>query len=182
MNLELFHNTRLNIRHTHQHTFYTPKSVKVFPLRRSRHTARATKSQSKGKASRNNGKIGQVVEEKNDDGQSKTLDAKAVRRREKAEGRSTYRPESYQELVSHAVESISYALEDGCLRMEVDFPTLAGDSEPCFTIIIFIPDHILSTPTIPCTWNAWTPPSLISIGPWLLTVKLEICAIKLSPS
>ena len=60
---------------------------------------------------------------------SNTLDARAVRRREKEEGRSTYRPESYKELVSHAVESIDYALEDGCKRMEVDFPTLAGDSK-----------------------------------------------------
>ena len=61
--------------------------------------------------------------------ESNQMDAKAVRRREKAEGRSTYRPESYKELLSHAVESIGYALDDGTVRMEVDFPTLGGNSE-----------------------------------------------------
>lgn len=57
------------------------------------------------------------------------LDSEAVRRREKEQGRSTYSPESYKELVGDAVESVCYALDDGVKRLEVDFPTLTGDSE-----------------------------------------------------
>jgi hypothetical protein len=56
-------------------------------------------------------------------------DTKAARRREKEQGRSTYRPQSFKELLGDAVESIEHALEDGVNRMEVDFPTLAGDSQ-----------------------------------------------------
>lgn len=56
-------------------------------------------------------------------------DTKAARRKEKEQGRSTYRPQSFKELLVDAVESIEHALEDGITRMEVDFPTLAGDSK-----------------------------------------------------
>ena len=54
---------------------------------------------------------------------------KAARRRQKERGRSTYSPQSYKELLQDAVQSIEYALEDSVKRMEVDFPTLSGDSE-----------------------------------------------------
>ena len=57
-------------------------------------------------------------------------DPKAARREAKEQGRSTYSPQSYKELVKDAVESIEYALDDGETRMEVDFPTLSGDSKP----------------------------------------------------
>lgn len=56
-------------------------------------------------------------------------DQKAAKRREKEQGRSTYSPQSYKELLEDAVQSVEYALEDGVKRMEVDFPTLSGDSE-----------------------------------------------------
>ena len=55
---------------------------------------------------------------------------KKAKRKEKERGRSTYSPQSYKELLGDAVQSIEYALEDGVKRMEVDFPTLSGDSEP----------------------------------------------------
>jgi len=56
-------------------------------------------------------------------------DPKAARRKEKEQGRETYRPQSFKELLGDAVEAIEHALEDGVNRMEVDFPTLSGDSE-----------------------------------------------------
>lgn len=55
-------------------------------------------------------------------------DPKAARRKEKEQGRETYRPQSFKELLGDAVEAIEHALEDGVNRMEVDFPTLSGDS------------------------------------------------------
>ena len=54
---------------------------------------------------------------------------KSARRREKERGRSTYSPQSYKELLQDAVQSIEYALEDSIKRLEVDFPTLSGDSK-----------------------------------------------------
>lgn len=40
-------------------------------------------------------------------------------------GRQTYRPASYSELVTDAVESVKAGLEDGKTRMEVEFPALS---------------------------------------------------------
>lgn len=57
---------------------------------------------------------------------------RTARRKEKERGRSTYSPQSYKELLKDAVQSIEYALDDGETRMEVDFPTLSGDSK-CLT-------------------------------------------------
>ena len=59
-----------------------------------------------------------------------SADAKAARRKEKELGREVYKPQSFKELLEDAVEAIDHAIEDGVNRMEVDFPTLAGDSEP----------------------------------------------------
>ena len=58
-----------------------------------------------------------------------SADAKAARRKEKELGREVYKPQSFKELLDDAVEAIDHAIEDGVNRMEVDFPTLAGDSE-----------------------------------------------------
>ena len=59
-----------------------------------------------------------------------SADSKAARRKEKELGREVYKPQSFKELLEDAVEAIDHAIEDGVNRMEVDFPTLAGDSEP----------------------------------------------------
>lgn len=40
-------------------------------------------------------------------------------------GRSTYRPNSYTEIVDDAVASIVYAIEDKINRMEVEFPAVS---------------------------------------------------------
>ena len=40
-------------------------------------------------------------------------------------GRQTYRPASYSELVTDAVEAMKVALADGKTRMEVEFPALS---------------------------------------------------------
>ncbi|KAK9826777.1 hypothetical protein WJX81_008050 [Elliptochloris bilobata] len=42
----------------------------------------------------------------------------------KAEGRQTYKPSSFQELVENATESVLAAISDGVTRMEVEFPAL----------------------------------------------------------
>jgi hypothetical protein len=41
-------------------------------------------------------------------------------------GRSTYRPNSYIELITDAVQSIKAGMAEGLTRMEVDFPAVAG--------------------------------------------------------
>jgi len=41
-------------------------------------------------------------------------------------GRSTYRPSSYNELVDDAVKSIVSGLDDGLIRMEVEFPAISN--------------------------------------------------------
>jgi hypothetical protein len=56
-------------------------------------------------------------------------------------GRSTYRPSSYNELVDDAVQSIVSGLNDGLMRMEVEFPAVSNvDGElawnaPCSTYL-----------------------------------------------
>lgn len=40
----------------------------------------------------------------------------------RGKGRMTYRPNSYQEMVDHAVASIEEGMKDGIMRMEVEFP------------------------------------------------------------
>lgn len=37
-------------------------------------------------------------------------------------GVSLYKPKSYEVLVTDAAKSLAYALEDGKLRLEIDFP------------------------------------------------------------
>lgn len=60
---------------------------------------------------------------------TKETDTKAAKRKEKEQGRTTYSPASYKELVTDAVDAVDFALDDGVKRLEVDFPTLSGDSE-----------------------------------------------------
>jgi len=45
---------------------------------------------------------------------------------ERKAGRSTYRPDSYNELVNDAVQSILLGIGDGLSRMEVEFPSVSG--------------------------------------------------------
>ena len=44
---------------------------------------------------------------------------------DKRAGRSTYRPNSYSELVNDAVEAVVAAVGDGVTRMEVEFPAVS---------------------------------------------------------
>eukprot|EP01023_Acetabularia_acetabulum_P038504 TRINITY_DN3692_c0_g1_i4.p2 TRINITY_DN3692_c0_g1~~TRINITY_DN3692_c0_g1_i4.p2 ORF type:complete len:371 (-),score=75.62 TRINITY_DN3692_c0_g1_i4:36-1094(-) len=44
-----------------------------------------------------------------------------------AQGRATYQPSSFQELVEDAVKSLKFGLGDGLTRMEVEFPPLNVD-------------------------------------------------------
>lgn len=44
----------------------------------------------------------------------------------KAEGRSTYRPSSYTELIDDAVGSIVFGIQDKLNRMEVEFPSVSN--------------------------------------------------------
>ncbi|KAK3281297.1 hypothetical protein CYMTET_10908 [Cymbomonas tetramitiformis] len=55
-----------------------------------------------------------------------SCDAEAVSA-DKAPGRETYRPESFDVLVDDAVKSIQTGLADGCRRMEVEYP-LSSDT------------------------------------------------------
>ena len=41
-------------------------------------------------------------------------------------GRTTYRPSSFTELVGDAVQSVVTGLEDGLMRMEVEFPSVSN--------------------------------------------------------
>ena len=41
-------------------------------------------------------------------------------------GRSTYRPDSYTELIGDAVQAIAVGMADGLTRMEVEFPALSN--------------------------------------------------------
>lgn len=42
------------------------------------------------------------------------------------EGRSTYRPSSYTELIDDAVASIVFGVQDNLIRMEVEFPSVSN--------------------------------------------------------
>ena len=84
---------------------------------------------------------------------------KSQRRREKERGRSTYSPQSYKELLQDAVQSIEYALEDNVKRMEVDFPTLSGDSKASHNVPLqprgctsCLPFQS-SNESLSCSWN-----------------------------
>lgn len=49
----------------------------------------------------------------------------------KAQGRTTYRPASYSELITDAVNAICVGLKDGLTRMEVEFPAVSNvDGKP----------------------------------------------------
>lgn len=45
---------------------------------------------------------------------------------DKQAGRSTYRPNSYTEIVNDAIQSVILAMNDGLTRMEVEFPALSN--------------------------------------------------------
>ena len=55
-------------------------------------------------------------------GQQAATGAAAAEAPDRRAGRMTYKPASYAELVSHAVNSVLEAIRDGDTRMEVEFP------------------------------------------------------------
>jgi Domain of unknown function (DUF1995) len=50
----------------------------------------------------------------------------------KASGRETYRPESFQELVQDATDSIVAALQKGLTKLEVEFPPLPSNVDSAY--------------------------------------------------
>lgn len=94
--------------------------------------------------------------------QTAEAEQKAARRREKEKGRSTYSPQSYKELLQDAVQCIEYALEDGIKRMEVDFPTLTGDSKQ--------PSELLTTSLCRCRCCVSSYQAALSLPSMFMTI------------
>lgn len=103
---------------------------------------------------------------------------KEAERRKKEQGRSTYSPQSYKELLQDAVQSIECALDDGVKRMEVDFPTLSGDSERLSpltslhmaSVLYTAPQQQMDPQNCPCPWLQSCPTDV----PFARTCRLQI--------
>jgi len=58
--------------------------------------------------------------------QASTEDAETQPVEDPRSGRTTYRPASFSEMIGDAVQSIRTGLDDGLMRMEVEFPAVSN--------------------------------------------------------